>query len=74
MEKLKVGKSYKIHSYKHNGMIYKSMDHAIFLDYRKKEEAYVFVNDCANVLEMDGRTWKTREPSYIFFYKNHCIM
>ena len=53
MEKLKVGKSYKIHSYKHNGMIYKSWDHAIFLDYRKKEEVYVFVNDCANVLEMD---------------------
>lgn len=38
MEKLKVGKSYKIHSYKHNGMIYKSWDHAIFLDYRKKKK------------------------------------
>lgn len=71
MEKLKVGKSYKIHSYKHNGMIYKSWDHAIFLDYIKKEKVYVFVNDCANVLEMDGRTWRTREPAILFFYRNH---
>ena len=43
MEKLKVGKSYKIHSYKHNGMIYKSWDHAIFLDYRKKKKKYMYL-------------------------------
>lgn len=71
MEKLKIGKSYKIHSYKHNGMIYKSWDHAIFLDYIKKDRVYVFVNDCASVLEMDGRTWRTREPAILFFYKDH---
>lgn len=70
MEKLVIGKSYKIHSYKHNGLIYKSWDHAIFLDYIKKEGIYVFVNDCANVLEKDGRTWRTREPAILFFYKD----
>lgn len=60
-----------IHSYKHNGVIYKAWDHAIFLDYIKKYEVYVFVNDCARVMEIDGRSWNTREPAILFFYKNH---
>ena len=60
-----------IHSYKHNGVIYKAWDHAIFLDYIKKYEVYVFVNDCAKVMEIDGRSWNTREPAILFFYKNH---
>ena len=71
MQRLKVGKSYMIHSYKHNGVIYKAWDHAIFLDYIKKYEVYVFVNDCARVMEIDGRSWSTREPAILFFYKDH---
>lgn len=71
MQRLKVGKSYMIHSYKHNGVIYKAWDHAIFLDYIKKYEVYVFVNDCARVMEIDGRSWNTREPAILFFYKKH---
>lgn len=71
MEKLEFGCSYKIHSYKHNGIIYKSWNQAIYLGYDKEEEAYIFVNEYANVLEMDGRTWHTKEPAILFFYKKH---
>lgn len=71
MQKLKVGKSYKIHSYKHNGLIYKEWDHAVFLDYLKKEDVYVFANESATVLEKDGRVWNTKEPAILFFFGKH---
>lgn len=71
MEKLIIGKSYKIHSYKHNGIIYKEWDHAIFLDYLPKEDVYVFANEYAKVLEKDGRVWSTREPAILFFFGKH---
>ena len=68
MEKLIKGESYKIHSYKHNGIIYKSWNHAFFLDYIKDADVYIFANEAATVLEMDGRSWNTREPAILFFY------
>ncbi len=71
MKKLIKGKSYKIHSYKHNGIIYKSWNHAIFLDYIKECDVYIFANEGATVLEMDGRSWNTREPAILFFYGKH---
>lgn len=57
-----------IHSYKHNGDIHRAWDEAILLD--DCGEYLVFGNDKTKVLESDGRSWRTKEPSILFFYKN----
>lgn len=68
MNKLQVGSKLKIHSYKHNGTIYRSWDEAIVLDIT--DEYIVVGNNRTLVTEFDGRTWRTREPAVIYFYKN----
>ncbi len=70
MEELKIGNCYVIHSYKHNGKIYKAWNEAILLDYDKERGIYVFGNDHAKVTEADGRTWSTKEPAILFFFDN----
>ena len=49
MEKLKIGKNYQIHSYKHNGQIYKAWDEAILLKYDFKNGILIFGNNCTTV-------------------------
>lgn len=71
MERLQIGKRYYIHSYKHNGKIYKAWDEAVLLDYRKEEGIYIFGNDHTKVTEVDGRSWHTKEPAILFFFENH---
>ena len=56
-----------IHSYKHNGNIHRAWDEAVLLD--ECEDYLVFGNDKTKVLESDGRSWRTKEPSILFFYK-----
>lgn len=68
MEKLKIGKKYIIHSYKHNGCIHRSWDEAVLLDI--KDGYLVFGNDKTKVIEADGRTWKTKEPAVMYFFYN----
>ena len=58
---------YIIHSYKHNGDIHRSWDEAILLD--DCDEYLVFGNNKTKVLESDGRSWKTKEPAIMFFFK-----
>ena len=70
MEKLEIGKCYQIHSYKHNGKIYKSWDEAVLLDYDYKNGVYIFGNNQTTVTESDGRTWQTKEPAILFFFSN----
>lgn len=70
MEKLEIGKKYVIHSYKHNGKIYKAWDEAVLLDYNHKIGVYIFGNDHAKVMEADGRIWHTKEPAVLFFFKD----
>ena len=70
MEKIKIGKKYLIHSYKHNGTIYKAWNEAILLDYDNEKGIYVFGNDHAKVTEVYGRTWFTKEPAVLFFFTN----
>ena len=65
---LKKGDMLAIHCYKHNGMIYKTWDKALVLDI--KENYIVLGNDNVLVTKKDGRTWRTREPAIMFFYKN----
>ena len=56
-----------IHSYKHDGNIHREWDEAILLD--DCGEYLVFGNNKTKVLESDGRSWRTKEPAIMFFYK-----
>ena len=68
LEKLKIGHKYQIHSYKHNGQIYKAWDEATLLNFDFKKGVLVFANNCTTVTEKDGHTWKTKEPAILFFF------
>ena len=70
MEKLKIGNKYQIHSYKHNGQIYKAWDEATLLNFDFKKGVLIFANNCTTVTEKDGHTWKTKEPAILFFFLN----
>lgn len=66
--RLTVGDTLAIHCYKHNGMLYKIWDKAIILDIKK--DYIVLGNDNVLVTKEDGRTWRTKEPAIMFFYKD----
>ena len=68
MDNQELGKKYLIHSYKHDGTIHRSWDEAILLE--ENDQYTIFGNDRTLVQESDGRTWKTKEPAVIYFYKN----
>lgn len=68
MEKLEVGKKYQIHSYKHNGQIYKAWDEAVLLKHDFKKGILIFGNNCTTVTEKDGHKWQTKEPAILFFF------
>ncbi len=68
MNELKIGNSYLIHSYKHDGTLHRSWDEAVLLDIH--DDYLVFGNDRTIVTESDGRTWKTKELAVLYFYKN----
>ena len=62
------GEKFIIHSYKHDGSIHRAWDEAILLD--ETDEFLVFGNERTKVTESNGRTWKTKEPAILYFYKN----
>ena len=64
---LKVGDTLVIHCYKHNGVIHKSWTIAYVLDV--KPDYIVLGNENVLVTKQDGRTWRTKEPAIMFFYK-----
>ncbi len=59
----------KIHCYKHNGKIHRIWENAEILDEGK--DYLVCGNFKTTVIEHDGRSYKTKEPAIIFFYKNN---
>ena len=63
-----IGDRFIIHSYKHNGNIHRSWNEAILLDYN--DDYMVFGNNHTKVIESDGRSWHTKEPAIMFFYKH----
>ncbi len=67
-EKLIIGKRYQIHSYKHDSKIHRSWDEAVLLDI--KDNYLVFGNEKTKVTESDGRTWHTKEPAVLYFFKD----
>lgn len=68
MYNYQIGDRFIIHSYKHDGNIHRSWDEAILLDIA--DDYLVFGNDKTKVIESDGRSWRTREPAIMFFYKH----
>lgn len=65
---LQIGNKYSIHSYKHDGTLYRSWAEAVLLDVF--DDYLVFGNDKTTVTEVDGRTWQTKELAVTYFYKN----
>lgn len=65
MDKLKVGQSVLIHSYKHNGKIHRSWSKGLVLD--ANDEHVIVINVKTFVTESDGRIWCTREPAICYF-------
>lgn len=66
---MKYGEKYDIHGYKHNRDLYKVWDETIYLAQTK--DFYVFANDKIKVTEIDGRSWRTKEPAITFYYKKN---
>ena len=69
MAKLQIGAHYDIHCYKHDSNIHRYWDEAILLEIN--EDYLVFGNEKTKVIEADGRTWRTKVPAIMYFYKNH---
>lgn len=67
-EELIIGKKYTIHGYKHDGKIHRSWDEAVLLEIH--DDYLIFGNERTKVTESDGRTWRTKEPAVLYFFKN----
>lgn len=59
----------EIISYKHNGDLHRVWQYANIV--RQTEKETVLVNDRANVIDGDGRRWRTKEPAVCYFYKEY---
>lgn len=59
----------KIHCYKHNGKIHRIWDCAEIIE--ETNDYIVCGNYKTMVIESDGRSYYTKEPAIIFFYKNN---
>lgn len=68
MENIKIGDKLEIHCYKHNGKLHRQWDEAVVLDIQ--DEYIVFGNKHTNVIDSDGKVWKTKEPAIMFFFQN----
>lgn len=69
MINMNLGNNYFIHSYKHDGNIHKVWEEAILLE--DNDDYLIFGNNKTKVTKADGRSWRTKEPSIMFFYKKH---
>ena len=68
MSELRVGQKFVIHCYKHDSKIHRTWDEAVLLEIN--DDYLVFGNDRTKVVESDGRTWKTKEPAIMYFYRD----
>lgn len=69
MEELKVGDKLTVYCYKHNGKIHRTGDEATVLEVT--DEVLVCADFKTKVTEADGKTYKTKGPAIMFFYKYH---
>lgn len=68
MDNLEIGIRYDIHCYKHDSSIHRYWDEAVLLEIN--DDYLVFGNERTKVIESDGRSWRTKEPAILFFYKD----
>ncbi len=69
MDNEKEGEVFNIHSYKHNSKFHRGWDDALYIG---MEENYaIYGNNKTIVTECDGRTWKTKEPTIMYFIKDN---
>lgn len=68
---MKYGKGSKlqIHCYKHNGKIHRIWEESIVIE--ETDDYLICGNYKTNVIENDGRSYRTKEPAIIFFYKHN---
>lgn len=62
-----VNNKIQILSYKHNGALHRVWQAAYVV--RQTSDVFVIVNDRTNVIDGDGRRWKTKEPAVCYFFK-----
>ncbi len=55
-------------SYKHNGDLHRVWQQAFVV--KETSDSMIVINDRVNVVDGDGRRWKTKEPAVCYFYKN----
>ncbi len=55
-------------SYKHNGDLHRVWQQAFVV--KETNDSMIVINDRVNVVDGDGRRWKTKEPAVCYFYKN----
>ena len=67
MDSIKKGDILKIQCYKHNGQVYRNWDETLVLEVN--DDYIVCANNKAKVTEIDGRSWMTKEPAILFYYK-----
>lgn len=63
------GETVQIHSYKHNGRIHRVWQETTVL--KGTANIVIGANERTLVIESDGRTWLTREPSICYFHAEH---
>lgn len=63
-------RKYQLQSYKHDKSLHRIWNQITILE--ETETEIVVANYRTKVIEANGRVWYTREPSVIFFYKDHC--
>ena len=66
---LNIGDRLTIQSYKHDTHLHRIWTRARILEY--SEEHIIVANKRTRVIESTGRFWHTREPSVVWFFKNH---
>lgn len=68
MDSISIGDRLQIQCYKHNQKVHCCWCEAIILDIHK--DYIVCGNDRTLVIEEDGRTWRTKEPAILYFFKH----
>ncbi|MFD1040065.1 DUF402 domain-containing protein [Virgibacillus byunsanensis] len=63
------GSKIEIKSYKHNGQLHRIWESSLVL--KGTETEIIGANDKTQVIESDGRTWKTREPAICYFHSQY---
>ena len=63
-----IGDQLQIQCYKHNKKVHRAWSEAIVLDVKK--DYIVFGNNKTLVIESEGTTWRTKEPTVMYFFKN----